>query len=60
MCIRDRKRGNYSYIFAKNVISGCSLCDSNIWPYNEEKTYVDFIIGIDENGKEIRLSLIHI
>ena len=22
--------------------------------YNEEKTYVDFIIGIDENGKEIR------
>ena len=48
------KRENYSYIFAKNVISGCSLCDSNIWPYNEEKTYVDFIIGIDENGKEIR------
>lgn len=48
------KRENYSYIFAKNVILGCSLCDSNIWPYNEEKTYVDFIIGIDENGKEIR------
>lgn len=48
------KRENYSYILAKNVIPGCSLCDSNIWPYNEEKTYVDFIIGIDENGKEIR------
>lgn len=48
------KRENYSYIFAKNVIKGCSLCDSNIWPYNEEKTYVDFIIGIDENGKEMR------
>ena len=48
------KRENYSYIFGKNVIWGCSLCDSNIWPYNEEKTYVDFIIGIDENGKEIR------
>ena len=48
------KRENYSYVFAKNVISGCSLCDSNIWPYNEEKTYVDYIIGIDENGKEIQ------
>lgn len=48
------KRKNYSIIYAKNVVSGCSLCDSNIWPYNEEKTYVDFIIGIDENGKEIR------
>ncbi|MGL4332906.1 MAG: hypothetical protein ACRCSR_08975 [Bacteroidales bacterium] len=48
------KRENYSYIFAKNVILGCSLCDSNIWPYNEEKTYVDYIIGIDENGKEMR------
>lgn len=48
------KRKNYSIIYAKNVVSGCCLCDSNIWPYNEEKTYVDFIIGIDENGKEIR------
>ncbi len=48
------KRENFSNIFAKNVVSGCSLCDSNIWPYNEEKAYVDFIIGIDENGKEIR------
>lgn len=48
------KGKNYSIIYAKNVVSGCSLCDSNIRPYNEEKTYVDFIIGIDENGKEIR------
>lgn len=48
------KRENYSFIYAKNVILGCSLCDCNVWPYNEEKTYVDFIIGIDDNGKEIR------
>ena len=46
------QRENYSCIFAKNVILACSLCDSNIWPYNEEKNYVDFIIGIDENGKD--------
>lgn len=48
------KRENYSIIYAKKVISGCNLCDSNIWPYNEEKSYLDFIIGIDENGKEIK------
>lgn len=48
------KRENYSVIYAKNVILGCSLCDCNIWPYNEEKDYVDYIIGIDAHGKEIR------
>lgn len=42
-----------SYIYAKNVIYGCSLRDSNIWPYEQKKKYVDFIIGIDKNGQEI-------
>ena len=37
------KRKNYSIIYAKNVVSGCSLCDSNIWPYNEEKTLINNI-----------------
>ena len=54
------KRENYSYIFGKNVIIGCSLCDSNIWPYNEEKNYVDFIIGIDENGKKYAILAIRV
>lgn len=35
---------------------GCDLKDCNIWPYNEEKTYIDFIIGIDDSGKEVRHS----
>lgn len=48
------ERESYSYIYAKKVIRGCNLCDSNVWPYNEEKNYLDFIIGLDENGKEIR------
>ena len=48
------KRENYSFIYAKKVIFGCNLCDCNIWPYNEEKSYLDFIIGIDENGKEVK------
>lgn len=38
------KRENSSYIFAKNVIFGCSLCDSNIWSYNEERNYVDYLL----------------
>lgn len=48
------ERESYSFIYAKKIIRGCSLCNSNLWPYNEEKSYLDFIIGIDENGKEIR------
>lgn len=48
------KRENYSYIYAKRAIFGCNLCDSNIWPYNEEKSYIDFIIGVDDNGREIK------
>lgn len=38
------KRENYSYIFAKNVISGCSLCDSNIWPYRIMKKRLMLIL----------------
>lgn len=33
------KRENYSYIFAKNVIWVCSLCDSNIWAIFIRKTH---------------------
>lgn len=52
-CSSGLKRENYSFIYAKKVIKGCSLLDCNIWPYNQEKDYIDFIIGIDDNGKEI-------
>ncbi len=42
-----------SRLYSKNVIYGCSLRDSNIWPYEQKEKYVDFIIGIDKNGQEI-------
>ena len=55
-CSTGLKNENYSYIFAKKIIKGCSLLDCNIWPYNEEKDYIDFIIDLDENGKEIEFT----
>lgn len=48
------KRENYSYIFSKKIVRGCNLRDCNIWPYNEEKTYIEYVIGVDDAGKEIK------
>lgn len=48
------KKENYSILFGKKLIFGCDLKNCGIWPYNEEKKYVDFIIGIDDAGNEIR------
>lgn len=50
--IRMRQK-NFSILYGKKVLFGCELKNCNIWPYNEEKHYIDFIIGIDDNGKEI-------
>lgn len=45
----------YSIVYAKKIILGCKLENCNIWPYNEGKEkYLDFIVGIDENGEEIK------
>lgn len=44
---------NFSILFGKKVLFGCELKDCNIWPYNEEKHYIDFIIGVNDDGKEI-------
>lgn len=48
------KRQNYSFIYGKKVIFGCKINEANIWPYNENKSYLDFIIGIDGDGKEMK------
>lgn len=26
---------------------------ANIWPYNEKKQYIEFIVGVDDNGREL-------
>lgn len=47
------RQKNFSILYGKKVLFGCKLKDCNVWPYNEEKHYIDFIIGIDDDGKEI-------
>ena len=47
---------NYSQIYAKKVIRGCALEDCGIRPYDKKKEYIDFIIGTDEEGREIKHS----
>lgn len=41
-------------IFGKKIVCGCDIKDSGVWPYNTEKKYIDFIIGLDEDGNEIK------
>lgn len=53
-CHTGIRQENYSLLFGKKVILGCELKDCNIWPYNEEKQFIDFVIGIDDNGKEMQ------
>ena len=48
------RQENFSVLYGKKVLFGCELKDCNIWPYNKEKHYIDFIIGIDDDGKEIQ------
>ncbi len=53
-CHTGIRKENYSVLYAKKMIFGCDLRDCNIWPYNEEKNYIDFVIGMDEDGREIK------
>lgn len=47
------KLRNFSLLYAKKLIYGCKLIDCGIWPYEEKKEYENFIIGMDEDGKDI-------
>lgn len=44
---------NFSILFGKKVLFGCKLKDCNIWPYNEKKQYIEFIVGVDDNGRKL-------
>lgn len=45
---------NFSLLLGKKILFGCELKNCNIWPYNEEKHYINFIIGVDDEGREIQ------
>ena len=47
------RRENFSMVYAKKVVYGCSLASCNIWPFNEAKNFINFIIGVDDDGNEI-------
>lgn len=47
---------NYSLLRAKKIIHGCHLKQCNLWPFNEKHEYIDFVIGMDNNGNKIRHS----
>lgn len=53
-CNTGCKMENFSVLFGKKIVCGCDIKDSGIWPYDAEKKYIDFIIGLDEDGNEIK------
>lgn len=43
----------YSVLMGKKILMPAPIEDCGYWPYEKEETYVDFIIGADEFGKEV-------
>ena len=43
---------NFTMLNAKKIVYGCPIKDCGIWPYQEKASYLEFIIGVDENGRE--------
>jgi len=52
-CNMGYKNQNYSILYGKKLIYGCDIKNCGIWPYDKEKKYLDFIIGVDDDGNEI-------
>lgn len=46
----------YSLLFGKKIVMGCDKSKCNVWPYNQEHEYINFAIGLDEDGKAIEYS----
>lgn len=49
----ELNRGRYSVLMGKKVIFPMSVEKCGYWPYDKEREYLDFIIGLDDNGEEI-------
>lgn len=43
----------YSVLMGKKIIMPAPVEECGYWPYEKEETYEEFIIGVDETGKEI-------
>nr|WP_320024547.1 hypothetical protein [uncultured Acetobacterium sp.] len=49
---KDKK--SLSRLMGKKLIAGYEKGTCGIWPFEEVKEFEDYIIGVDENGKNIR------
>jgi hypothetical protein len=45
------KYKTHSRLMGKRIIPGYSINNSGIWPYAENRQYIDFITGMDEQGE---------
>lgn len=52
--VEDKKA--YSIIHGKKIIFGISVEESGYWPYDKKKEYEEFIVGIDEDGNEVKFT----
>lgn len=43
----------YSVLMGKKILMPAPIEECGYWPYEKEESYEDFIIGVDEFGKEI-------
>ena len=50
------KTNSYSIIRGKKILLGMDIEDCGYPPFNKDKVYEEFIIGIDEEGKEVRFT----
>ncbi|NEQ78718.1 MAG: hypothetical protein F6K23_40455, partial [Okeania sp. SIO2C9] len=56
--LSEEKHKSCSHLIGKKLIPPFSLDSSEMWPFNgnAEKDYIDFIIGLDENGDSVKYS----
>ncbi|MGC9001275.1 hypothetical protein [Caldisericum sp.] len=59
LCIRNLSIGDYKsqgWLLGKKLIAGQKDFKPTLWEFKEDKRFEEFIIGVDENGKEILAS----
>jgi hypothetical protein len=44
---------SWSWLAGKKLIPCMEKEKCGIWPYEEEKQYAEFVIGLDENGEPV-------
>lgn len=53
LSISNYERKTYSLLMGKMIIEGTKREECGYWPYDKDKDYEKFIIGIDSNGNEL-------